>query len=100
MLVRPLDPDNLAHDEDWEGNNAAFTCPLCGKVFIVSGLINDGERECPHCHKATGRCDAKGKKSGGTASILWQEGGAGMDEAEERRFDAFRITSTCGLVTM
>lgn len=24
--------------EDWEGNNAAVTCPMCKKVFIVSRL--------------------------------------------------------------
>jgi hypothetical protein len=29
-------------DEDWLGNNAAFTCPLpdCGKVYIVSAMIH------------------------------------------------------------
>jgi ribosomal protein S27AE len=40
--------------EDWEGNNIAITCPACGKVFIVSGLIHKGRRACPKCGKSTG----------------------------------------------
>ena len=48
MPVRNLDPLRLEHNEDWEGNNAAFTCPLCQKVFIVSHtrmhLGNGGEK--------------------------------------------------------
>jgi hypothetical protein len=35
--------DHMRDDEDWEGNNAAVTCPACGKVFIVSELIHPGE---------------------------------------------------------
>jgi hypothetical protein len=78
MKSRTLDPDALGHDEDWEGNNAAFTCPLCKKVFIVSTLIHTGPnkgggyRECPGCHKSIGRVSG-GRKSGGTASIEWPE---------------------------
>lgn len=34
--AKTLNPDGLKQDEDWEGNNAALTCPLCEKVFIVS----------------------------------------------------------------
>jgi len=72
MPVKYLDPNNLGHGEDWEGNNAAFTCPHCGKVFIVSGTrVHNGERSCPECGKSTGRCDIKGKKSGGTVSLTW-----------------------------
>lgn len=29
MPVKDLNPDGLQQDEDWEGNNAAFTCPVC-----------------------------------------------------------------------
>jgi predicted Zn finger-like uncharacterized protein len=72
MPTKVLDPNNLGIDEDWEGNNAAFHCPHCGKVFIVSGSrVSGGERKCPNCGKSTGRCDIKGRKSGGTASLEW-----------------------------
>ena len=70
MDFKPLDPLNLALDEDWEGNNAAFTCPICGKVFIVSARFHKGGRSCPGCGKSKGRCNG-GKKSGGTASLEW-----------------------------
>ncbi len=71
--ARDLDPSNLGLDEDQQGNNAAFKCPHCGKVFIVSGStgIHRGERKCPKCGMSTGRCDMKGKKSGGKASLEW-----------------------------
>jgi len=73
MERRELDPNHLADDEDWEGNNAAFRCPLCGKVFIVSGSrVHGGVRACPKCGRSTGRCDIKGKMGGGSASIEWQ----------------------------
>ena len=75
MPIRQLDPDRTKHslDEDWEGNNAAFRCPHCGKVFIVSGSrVHTGERKCPECEKSTGRISKKlGRKSGGTASLEW-----------------------------
>jgi hypothetical protein len=68
---RRLDPNELALSEDWEGNNAALTCPHCLKVFIVSGIVHGGIRKCPACGKSTGRCDSKGKNSGGRASLEW-----------------------------
>jgi predicted RNA-binding Zn-ribbon protein involved in translation (DUF1610 family) len=71
MPTKILDPDNLGIDEDWEGNNAAFRCPHCSKVFIVSGHIHSGARKCPECGKSMGRCDIKGHKSGGAASLEW-----------------------------
>jgi transcription elongation factor Elf1 len=40
--------------EDLYGNNAALTCPFCGKVFVVSGLLNKKGRECPKCQKSKG----------------------------------------------
>lgn len=61
--VRELDADNLRKDEDCAGNNAAFTCPKCGKVFLVSGMIHKKGRQCPSCGKSTARIDAKGKKA-------------------------------------
>ena len=71
MPDRELDPSSLGLGEDWEGNNAAFTCPHCRKVFIVSGVIHSGVRQCPGCGKSTGRCEAKGKNRGGKASLSW-----------------------------
>ena len=53
---------------DYVGNNAAFTCPICKKVFIVSELIHKGERKCPGCGKSIGYVKG-GQKSGGTAYL-------------------------------
>lgn len=66
MPKRSVDPTRL--DEDWEGNNAAVTCPACGKVFIVSGQIHSGSRKCPKCGKSRVTIEG-GRKSGGTASL-------------------------------
>lgn len=72
MPTKQLDRYHLGEDEDWVGNAAAFKCPHCGKVFIVSGSsIHKGKRDCPKCGKSTGYCDIKGKKSGGSASLKW-----------------------------
>jgi transcription elongation factor Elf1 len=70
MQISKLDPMDLKMEEDWEGNNAAFTCPKCGKVFIVSAMIHRDGRQCPACCKSTGRVKG-GRKSGGIASIEW-----------------------------
>jgi hypothetical protein len=68
--VRNIDKDHMAADEDWEGNNAAFSCPVCRKVFLVSSHMHEGKRECPSCHKSTGYVEG-GKKSEGKARIEW-----------------------------
>jgi hypothetical protein len=47
MVVRNIDRNAIGLKEDWEGNNAAFSCPACNKVFIVSALLHGGQRECP-----------------------------------------------------
>ena len=70
MSKRELNPSNLQHNEDWEGNNAAFLCPHCGKVYLVSQLIHKGERKCPNCSKSVARIIG-GRESGGKASIEW-----------------------------
>ena len=76
MPVKNLNPDELESDVDWEGNNAAFTCPVCQKVFIVSDILHQstqkekGFRKCPSCGNSTARISG-GRKSGGTASIEW-----------------------------
>ncbi|MBU1184370.1 MAG: hypothetical protein KJ663_04275 [Proteobacteria bacterium] len=72
MPIRKLDSMDLKKEEDWEGNNAAFTCPRCGKVFIVSAMIHRDGRQCPACGKSIGRVKG-GRKSGGIASIEWYE---------------------------
>lgn len=73
MPVKQLDPAQLGHDEDWYGNNAAFTCPCCGKVFIVSKFPvkkgEGGKRMCS-CGKATGYCSGSSKENG-KAWIQW-----------------------------
>ena len=72
MPTRELNQSMLGHDEDWVGNAAAFKCPHCGKVYIVSGTrIHNGERKCPKCGKSKGRCDIQGAPAGGRASIEW-----------------------------
>ncbi len=67
MASRQIDKDNQAHDEDWYGNNAAFSCPLCGKVFIVSQMLKEkgsenGHRKCPSCKETTAILDANGAR--------------------------------------
>jgi hypothetical protein len=55
-------------EHDWQGNNAAFACPDCGRVFIVSGQIHDGRRRC-QC----GKWEAVivgGRKSAGSARLI------------------------------
>jgi hypothetical protein len=71
MERKDLNPNKLGQDEDWEGNNAAFRCPICHKVFIVSEMIHKGSRECPGlCGKSTAYVKG-GSKSGGSAYIEW-----------------------------
>jgi hypothetical protein len=84
MPTKELDPDALGLGEDWEGNNAAFSCPAdkCGKVFIVSAVIHVGPkgakgergyRQCPRCGRSVGHVQG-GKKDGGRAWIEWPDG--------------------------
>jgi hypothetical protein len=53
MAKRTLDKTALRRTEDWYGNNAAVRCSICGKIFIVSGFLNKGRRDCPICHKTS-----------------------------------------------
>jgi predicted RNA-binding Zn-ribbon protein involved in translation (DUF1610 family) len=64
---RKLNKDNSGYLEDWKGNNIAFNCPVCGKVYIVSGLLDQNGRECPNCGKSRGFVD----KHGEIASVEW-----------------------------
>jgi hypothetical protein len=70
MGIRQIDKDHPACDEDWDGNNAAFSCPICRKVFLVSEYMHGGQRDCPNCHKSTGYVKG-GKATGGSARIEW-----------------------------
>lgn len=72
MTKHEIDAQGMALYEDWEGNNAAFTCPKCGKVFVVSNHIHKNGRACPKCEKAKGFV-VGGKKKGGQAWIEWEE---------------------------
>ena len=66
MGRREIDAQTPARDEDWVGNNAVFTCPKCGKVFLVSGHLHKDGRACPQCKESIGHVEG-GKKSSGTA---------------------------------
>ena len=71
-----------SRDYDWVGGNAAFKCPMCGFVFLVSGLVHGinlplqkgespiGERHCPKCAKSVAHIEG-GQESGGEAWIEW-----------------------------
>jgi transcription elongation factor Elf1 len=64
---KKLEKGNLGHLENWRGNNIAFNCPVCGKVQIVSGLLDKGGRLCDNCGKSKGVVDERGE----SASIEW-----------------------------
>lgn len=69
-MRRELDRTNLAPTEDWYGNNIAFACPVCSRVYIVSAQLDGGERSCPQCARSQGFVRG-GKESGGFAGIVW-----------------------------
>ena len=71
MAMRQINPKSISKDEDFVGNNAAFTCPKCGKVFIVSGLLHKKSgRACPGCGQSTAYVSG-GQKKDGQAHIEW-----------------------------
>jgi transcription elongation factor Elf1 len=71
MAKRTIDPDVKARDEDRVGNNAAFTCPRCGKVFIVSRQIHKEKgRGCPWCGQSRGHAPSGNEDENG-AYIEW-----------------------------
>ncbi len=65
MQNRDLNPKNLAHDEDWVGNNAAFTCPHCGKVFLVNSTGSSAS-----IHRQFGQTALAGER--GRSNRPWQ----------------------------
>lgn len=66
--IKILNADAREQISDWEGNNAAFTCPRCTQVFIVSALMHPEGRICPDCGLSIGT--VKGSKKGGGSAIL------------------------------
>ena len=78
MTVRHLDPrlfylgTSAQADADWYGNNAAFTCPCCSKVYLVSKYLNNGGRQCPNCGKSRAFVTGSPNKDG-KARIEWGE---------------------------
>ena len=62
-LHRDLDRNHLGILEDWVGNNIALACPVCLKVFIVSGLIHQKGRECPKCGSSRAFVSQDGKSA-------------------------------------
>src|SRR3954469_760119 len=90
MPVRTVDP--ARPEEDWEGNNVAVVCPSCRWVYIVSGLIHQGERSCPSCGTSRVRVTG-GRESGGRAELEWSEqqpsvssNSLGLTQVPERTF--------------
>ncbi|SDR63725.1 hypothetical protein SAMN05444161_6843 [Rhizobiales bacterium GAS191] len=70
MATHTIDRKAIGQEEDWIGNNAAFTCPVCRGVYVVSGMLHKKGRECPKCHQSKGLV-VGGKDSGGSATIEW-----------------------------
>ena len=80
MPVRHLDPNRYNTggvvaadaDADWNGNNAAFTCPVCSKVFLVTAFNDLGRigLNCPGCGRSTAYCTGSAMQ-GGEARIEW-----------------------------
>jgi len=69
MQFKEIDKKNLPLTEDLVGNNAAFTCPVCRQVFIVSTFAHRGKRMCPTCQKSVGYCD----KDSENLRIEWED---------------------------
>jgi NAD-dependent SIR2 family protein deacetylase len=69
MPIRFFDHDHKDSTADWHGNNAAFTCPVCSKVFVVSSLIDKNGQKCPTCNKTT--AFVTGSSKTGEARIEW-----------------------------
>ncbi len=73
MPTWKLNPDSTCQglEADWEGNDAAFRCPVCRQVFLVSSFVKKvSYRNCPGCGKSIGHIEG-GKGNGGQAWIEW-----------------------------
>ena len=67
MNRRYFDPTNKS--EDWIGNNAAFRCDACKRVYVVSGHLHKNGRLCPFCEGTIAHVEGRGRESGGKAWI-------------------------------
>jgi hypothetical protein len=72
MPTRYLKVDNSEKDAFWHGNNAAFACPCCGRVFLVSAHMSPHGLHCPPpgCGRSYGYVEG-GRDSDGIAVISW-----------------------------
>src|ERR1017187_764990 len=69
MKTKKLNARQPGLKADWLGNNAAFECPVCGKVYLVSGFINP-VRTCPGCGQSHGHVTGS-RQGGGKAYVVW-----------------------------
>ena len=61
--------------DDWQGNNAVFTCPLCKRPFLVSAMknVHNKKRACPRCIgevQCVGICTSSAKEGGHAFAYL------------------------------
>jgi hypothetical protein len=72
MPIRYIQVGKIEKSEDWYGNNAAFVCPMpeCGKVYIVSAIVDKDGRECPSCKQSKAFVTGSQSKNG-EAHIEW-----------------------------
>jgi hypothetical protein len=61
---------------DWVGNNAAFRCPDCKRVFIVSWMLHRSGRPCPDCEKWTAVVSKQGRNKRGSFARIEPKLGA------------------------
>jgi hypothetical protein len=70
MPIRYIDRDAIGHDQDWEGNNAAFTNPTGNKVYVVSGHMHEEGRDCPNCGRSRGLIEGGKSRAEKPASLM------------------------------
>ena len=69
MKTKNLNARQPGLKEDWLADNAAFECPVCGKVYLVSGSLNP-VRVCPGCGQSHGHVTGS-RQGGGKAFVVW-----------------------------
>jgi len=75
MNTKYIDKENIKKDEAWLGNNAAFVCPVCGQIYIVSDFpprAGGGVQKCS-CGKSEAHCTGKKDENGTEAWIEWNQ---------------------------
>ena len=68
-IIADLPQKQRINPDDWQGNNAAFFCPLCKRAFLVSYAknIHNQVRTCPRCTgavKCVGICTGSANQGG------------------------------------